>query len=72
MARDGCDVVGMTGMPEAGLARELRLPYASICLSVNRAAGRGGGPISEADIAEVARRGMVHVERLIERFVALG
>ena len=72
MARDGCDVVGMTGMPEAALARELRLPYASICLSVNRAAGRGDGPISEADIAEVARRGMTHVERLIERFVALG
>jgi len=71
MARDGCDVVGMTGMPEAGLARELRLPYASICLSVNRAAGRGDGPISEADIADVARRGMANVERLIERFVAL-
>jgi len=72
MARDGCDVVGMTGMPEAGLARELRLPYAAICLSVNRAAGRGDGPISEAAIVEVARQGMGRVERLIERFVALG
>jgi 5'-methylthioinosine phosphorylase len=72
MARDGCDVVGMTGMPEAGLARELKLPYAAICLSVNRAAGRGDGPISEADIIEVARLGMGRVERLIERFVELG
>jgi len=72
MARDGCDVVGMTGMPEAGLARELRLPYAAVCLSVNRAAGRGEGPISEAAIFEVARQGMGRVERLIERFVALG
>ena len=71
MARDGCDVVGMTGMPEAALARELRLPYAAICLSVNRAAGRGEGPISEAAIVEVARAGMSRVERLIERFIAL-
>ncbi|NQX89490.1 MAG: S-methyl-5'-thioinosine phosphorylase, partial [Halioglobus sp.] len=30
MARDGCDVVGMTGMPEASLARELGMPYASV------------------------------------------
>lgn len=72
MARDGCDVVGMTGMPEAGLARELALPYASVCLSVNRAAGRGDGPISEAAIHQIAEVGMRRVERLIARFVELG
>jgi 5'-methylthioinosine phosphorylase len=66
MARDGCDVVGMTGMPEAGLARELGLQYASVCLVVNRAAGRGEGPISEADIVRVATTGMSRIERLIE------
>jgi 5'-methylthioinosine phosphorylase len=66
MARDGCDVVGMTGMPEAGLARELGLAYASVCLVVNRAAGRGVGPISEADIVRVATSGMNRIERLIE------
>ena len=71
MARDGCDVVGMTGMPEAGLARELALPYATVCLSVNRAAGRGEGPISEAEIVQVAETGMHRVERLIARFIAL-
>jgi 5'-methylthioinosine phosphorylase len=65
LARDGCDVVGMTGMPEAGLARELQLAYASICLVVNRAAGRGEGAISEADIAAVAKQGMAHVETVI-------
>ena len=65
LARDGCDVVGMTGMPEAGLARELGLAYASICLVVNRAAGRGDGAISEGDIARVAARGMAQVERII-------
>jgi 5'-methylthioadenosine phosphorylase len=41
MARDGADMVGMTGMPEAYLARELGLCYAAIALSVNWAAGRG-------------------------------
>lgn len=39
LARDGCDVVGMTGMPEAALARELGLNYACLGLIVNRAAG---------------------------------
>ncbi|MBT8146800.1 MAG: S-methyl-5'-thioinosine phosphorylase, partial [Gammaproteobacteria bacterium] len=39
MRKDGCDMVGMTGMPEAALARELGLNYACLALSVNRAAG---------------------------------
>ena len=66
MEKDGCDVVGMTGMPEAGLARELGISYASVCLVVNRAAGRGDGPISGADIVRVATTGMDRIERLIE------
>lgn len=41
MRRDGCDMVGMTGMPEAGLAREIGLQYAALCVVVNHAAGRG-------------------------------
>lgn len=39
LQRDGCDLVGMTGMPEAGLARELGLDYASLCVVANWAAG---------------------------------
>jgi 5'-methylthioadenosine phosphorylase len=39
--RDGADVVGMTGMPEAALARELGVPYAAINVVANYAAGRG-------------------------------
>jgi 5'-deoxy-5'-methylthioadenosine phosphorylase len=35
MARDGCDLVGMTGMPEAVLARELAIPYAAIIVIAN-------------------------------------
>ena len=41
LARDGCDLVGMTGMPEAALARELQLPYAVLAVVVNHAAGTG-------------------------------
>lgn len=42
MAQDGCDLVGMTGMPEAVLARELELPYATLAVVANAAAGIGG------------------------------
>ncbi|MEP6608831.1 MAG: S-methyl-5'-thioinosine phosphorylase [Burkholderiaceae bacterium] len=41
IAREGGDIVGMTGMPEAVLAREAELAYASIAVVVNHAAGRG-------------------------------
>lgn len=41
LERDGADMVGMTGMPEAALARELALEYAAIAVVVNHAAGRG-------------------------------
>jgi 5'-methylthioinosine phosphorylase len=41
MRRDGCDLVGMTGMPEAGLARELGLDYACLAIVANWAAGAG-------------------------------
>ncbi len=41
MGRDGCTLVGMTAMPEAALARELKLPLAALCVVINAAAGRG-------------------------------
>lgn len=41
LRRDGCDLVGMTGMPEAGLARELGLEYACLAIVANWAAGAG-------------------------------
>jgi len=47
LERDGADYVGMTGMPEAAIARELGLEYACIAMVVNRAAGRGDKPIHE-------------------------
>jgi 5'-methylthioinosine phosphorylase len=44
MKRDGCDLVGMTGMPEAGLAREMGLDYACLAIVANWAAGAGPDP----------------------------
>jgi 5'-deoxy-5'-methylthioadenosine phosphorylase len=51
LERDGADIVGMTGMPEACLARELNLPYAHLCLVVNWAAGKGGSATVNFDPA---------------------
>ena len=70
LARDGCDLVGMTAMPEAGLARELQLPYAAICLVVNPAAGRGTGVIEHEQITAVISAGMARVERIVLAAVA--
>ncbi len=50
--RDGCDMVGMTGMPETALARELGLRYASLAFVVNWAAGKSGNPITMKEIEE--------------------
>jgi len=49
MRRDGCDLVGMTGMPEAALARELGLEYACLALVANWAAGCGGAAAISLD-----------------------
>jgi 5'-deoxy-5'-methylthioadenosine phosphorylase len=68
LERDGSDMVGMTGMPEAALARELGLCYAAVAVVVNHAAGRGASAqaISHADIAGVSRRAMKRVQRLLD------
>lgn len=50
----GGDLVGMTGVPEVVLARELGMCYASVCLVTNFAAGLSGAPITEEEIAEIA------------------
>lgn len=61
MERDGCDIVGMTGMPEAVLARELQLNYASLCLVVNPAAGKSTKVITLKQINEAVDKGMEKV-----------
>jgi len=63
--KDGCDVVGMTGLPEAALAAEKRLCYDSVNLIVNTAEGRGKQDISMHEISESWRIGRQKVSRLI-------
>jgi len=66
LEKDGCTIVGMTGMPEAALARELDLPYACCAVVANRAAGRGEGVISLEEIDSNLSEGMDTVRRLLE------
>jgi len=71
MERDGADVVGMTGMPEAGLAREAGLRYAAINVVVNKAAGKEARPISLEEIEQHLAAGMATVRRLLEHVIPL-
>jgi len=71
MRKDGCDLVGMTGMPEASLARELELCYACCAVVANWAAGRGDGPITMRDIEKHLTKGMKKVYKiLLELFIS--
>ena len=71
--RDGATMVGMTGMPEAALSRELGVDYAAIAVVVNQAAGRGDSAraISMASIADVLETAMDKVRSLIDGVVGL-
>ena len=71
MERDGADIVGMTGMPEAALARELELCYACVAVIVNPAAGKAAGPISLKEIEANLETGMARVRQLLERVIPL-
>ncbi len=71
MRQDGCDVVGMTGMPEAALARELEIDYACIALVVNWAAGVEESVISMQEIQACMERGMQQVKALLLATVRL-
>lgn len=69
MAADGCTMVGMTAMPEAALAREAGLDYASLCVIANPAAGMDLEPISVAEIHRVLQAAMAQVVALLRVLV---
>ena len=69
MERDGCTMVGMTGMPEASLARELGLAYSSVCMVVNPAAGLGDLPISIDMMHEILQREASVVRQLLQQLL---
>ncbi len=64
MENDGCTVVGMTGMPEAALARELGIEYACCTAVLNRAAGKDG-PIDTAQLSAAVDVGMKNARTVI-------
>ncbi len=71
LERDGATMVGMTGMPEAGLAREMELCYAAITVVANHAAGRGDSSekIELDAIFKVLEDGMANVRHILEALV---
>ncbi len=73
LERDGADLVGMTGMPEAALARELDLGYAAIAVVVNHAAGRGESRagIRLERVGEILHATIARARRIVEEVAAL-
>lgn len=70
LERDGCDMIGMTGMPEAALARELGLAYACCAVVANWGAGRGTQPIHD-ELKDSLHVGMNRVRRLFTSLMPL-
>lgn len=71
--RDGATMVGMTGMPEAALAREIGIDYAAVCVVANHAAGRGSSAkkIHYDEIQQVVSETMCRVRNILEQLVTL-
>ena len=71
LERDGAHLVGMTGMPEAALARELEIPYAALAVVANPAAGRGASAqaVSLEEIGSVLREAMERVRLVVGKVV---
>jgi 5'-methylthioinosine phosphorylase len=66
MESDGCTIVGMTGMPEAALARELDIQYACCAMVVNRAAGKGGNGINFSHMEGVLKESVELIRKVLE------
>jgi len=69
LERDGCDIVGMTGMPEAALARELELSYACLAVVANAAAGRGEEDLTMEIIEDNLKIGMDNTRAVIAQLL---
>ena len=64
-------MVGMTGMPETALARELGLCYAACAVVANKAAGRGAAEITMEEVDRNLKDGMIMARQLLEAVVPL-
>jgi len=63
--QDGCDLIGMTSMPEAALAREAGLDYASLCINANWAAGLDDEVVTMEAINATLKDAMVNVRKVL-------
>ena len=70
LANDGADMVGMTAMPEAAIARELGVAYVGIAVVANRAAGLENNPLTMDAIMATLGEAMDRVKSLISEFVS--
>ncbi|HET8711664.1 MAG TPA: S-methyl-5'-thioinosine phosphorylase [Spongiibacteraceae bacterium] len=70
MERDGCTIVGMTGMPEAVLARELAMDYAALCVVVNAAAGKSAEPLTIEAMQAAMSSALADIEKILLAFFA--
>lgn len=72
LERDGATMVGMTGMPEAALAREMELPYAALTVVANYAAGRGNSAhtVSFDDLRQQLAISVEAVQRILSAFIS--
>ncbi len=71
MGSDGCDLIGMTGMPEAALAKELSIPYASLAVVANWAAGLKSESLSMDEIEASLQKGMEQAKSLIIEAISI-
>jgi 5'-deoxy-5'-methylthioadenosine phosphorylase len=67
--RDGCHIVGMTGMPEAALARELEMCYSTFAVVANLAAGRSEEALTMELITAYVNEGMAQTRNVIEELI---
>ncbi len=71
LKRDGCDIVGMTAMPEAALARELSIDYVSICVNANWAAGLSDELITMEVIEKNLALGLDNVRQILSNVLTI-
>jgi 5'-methylthioadenosine phosphorylase len=65
----GADIVGMTGMPEAVLAREAEICYAGIYVVTNYAAGIKEGKLTTDEVVETMKGSMDKIKELLAHLV---
>jgi 5'-methylthioadenosine phosphorylase len=62
----GGDIVGMTGAPEAFLARELQMCYSTLCFISNKAAGKQE-KLSAVEVMEVGKKMIPQILKILQR-----